>query len=137
MLRRRVASCRGVEIFSGLLAFDNYVPSELRGGLREKEGKRGRKGRRRKRERTIVARRFSARWASLCSEVKRTVQARLSSSPIPRLHFAAVYSSSVEDDSAVLQSSFLQIPIAASFSRPLPFSIRHRVADLSYSAVSS
>lgn len=51
MLRRRVASCCGVEIFSGLLAFDNYVPSELyrvvcerkREREREEEGKsRGR-----------------------------------------------------------------------------------------------
>lgn len=70
------------------------------------------------RARERVVRRFSARWASLCSEVKRTVQARLSSSPIPRLHFAAVYSSSAKDDSTVLQSSFSQIPITASLFSP-------------------
>lgn len=94
-----VASCRGVKIFSGLLAFDNYVPSQNYGGLRANEWASEKESER-------VARWFSARWAPLCSEVKRTVQARLSSSSIPRLYFAAVYSSPAEDDSAVLQSSF-------------------------------
>ena len=110
--RRRVASYRGVEIFSSLLAFDNYVPSQNYGGwfMRKRGEERGKarereRERERERKRERVVRRFSARWAPLCSEVKRTVQARLSSSSIPRLHFAAVYSSPVED-SAVLQSSF-------------------------------
>lgn len=109
MLHRRVVSCRGVEIFSGLLAFDNYVPSQNYGGWFASEQASEQAS---ERERERVARRFSARWAPLCSEVKRTVQARLSFSPIPRFHFAAVYSSPAEDDSAVLQSSFPQIPIA-------------------------
>lgn len=42
MLHRRVASSREVEIFSGLLAFDNYVPSQNYGGWFANERERER-----------------------------------------------------------------------------------------------
>lgn len=50
-MHRRVVSCRGVEIFSGLLAFDNYVPSQNYSGwfASERERERG-EGKERERE---------------------------------------------------------------------------------------
>lgn len=119
----RVAESKFSPVYSLLITM--YRHRTMVGGLRarKREKEKGGKG---QRERKRVAKRFSARWAPLCSEVKRTVQARLSFSPIPRLHFAAVYSSPAEDDCAVLQSSFPQISIAGSSFCPLPFRIRHR-----------
>lgn len=138
MLHRRVASCRGVEIFSSLLAFDNYVPSQNYGRFAtERTNERERKreeGGKREREKERELRGGFQLVGCLCAPRSRE-QCR--QDYLPRLHFAAVYSSPVEDDSAVLQSSFPQIPIAASSSCPLPFPIRrvtYRVADLSRAA---
>lgn len=67
-----------------------------------------------------AARRFSARCAPLCSEVKRTVRARLSSS------LRLVYSSPVKDDSAVLQPSVSTDSHRISSLRYLPPFSSHR-----------
>lgn len=72
--------------------------------------------------RSLAARRFSARWAPLCSEVKRTVRARLSSSPFLASTSPLCTAAREKTTRAVLQPSFPRIPNVLFLSR---FPLRH------------
>lgn len=67
--------------------------------------------------RSLAARRFSARWAPLCSEVKRTVRARLSSSPFLASTSPLCTAAREKTTRAVLQPSFPRIPNVLFLSR--------------------
>lgn len=120
---------RGSKFSPVLLAFDNYVPSQNYGGWFG--------------ERELTERRFSARWAPLCSEVKRTVRARLSSSfsfsssTTSRRHFASLCTAAWLKATSVFLShrfhGFLSIRASPIESRIYPYIRRISLGPLSAS----